>query len=75
MVRVIFNPRPWRSTANNREVLTDSMGGDTEISVRIAKKLGTKVERRDRDTVTIYEYEGLPIKNVNYPDLIFEFEE
>lgn len=75
MVRVIFNPRPWRFTAHGRELLTDSMGGHTEISVRIAKKLGTKVERRDRDTVTIYEFEGIPIKNVNYPDLIFEFEE
>ena len=75
MVRVIFNPRPWSRTANNKYLMESSMGGDIEISVRIAKKLGTKVERKDRDTVTFYEYEGIAIKNENYPDLIFEFEE
>ena len=51
------------------------MGGEIEVSVRITKKFGTKIEKVLRDTVTFYEYEGIPIKNENYPDLIFEFED
>ena len=78
-IRIILNPQPL-STTDGKEHFSKDLNvlrlGSIEIVVRITKGLGTKIQKENGYyDVTYYEYEGIPIRNLKYRDMLFEFEE